>query len=108
MSLKIIRREKAKADVTELADYIAIDNLDAAERFIEAAESAFRFLSETPGAGATREYFTRELSGLRMWPIRGFEKHLVFYRETPEGLEIVRVIHGARDIPSLFEKESGS
>ena len=102
MTLRIIKRAKAKDDVIELADYIARDNLDAAEGFIKAAEAAFRFLAETPGAGASREYFMPDLEGLRMWPIRGYEKHLVFYRQIPEGLEIVRVIHAARDIEGLF------
>jgi len=55
----------------------------------------FRVPVETPGAGATREYFTPEFQGLRMWSFRGLDKHLLFYREIGEGLEIVRVIYGA-------------
>ncbi len=105
MSLRITKRAKAKQDLIELAEYIASDNIDAAERFIDAAEAAFNFLSETPGAGASREHFSPGLSGLRMWPIRRFEKHLIFYRQTPDGLDIVRVIHSARDIASLLEKD---
>ena len=37
-----------------------------------------------------------------MLPVRKFDNYLIFYRSTPEGLEIVRVVHGARDLPSLF------
>lgn len=51
MTLRIIKRARAKQDVIELADTIARDNLEAAERFIDAAEAAFRFLAETPAAG---------------------------------------------------------
>jgi toxin ParE1/3/4 len=40
-----------------------------------------------------------------MWPDRGFDKHLIFYRETDEGLEIVRILHTARDINALFGEE---
>jgi len=40
--------------------------------------------------------------GLRAWPIDGFRNHLVFYRPTDEGVDIVRVLHGARDIEALF------
>ena len=38
-----------------------------------------------------------------MWPIPKFANYLIFYRLTSEKVEIVvRVLHGARDIPSLF------
>ncbi len=65
-------RTRAKHDLIELADYIAQDSPEVAERFIDAAENTFDFLSNTPGAGSIREYFTQELRELRMWPIRGF------------------------------------
>lgn len=84
--MKVIKRERAKHDIIELADYIAKDNIDAAEQFIMAAEAAIRFLAGTPGAGALRDYHNPLLTGLRMWSIRNFEKHLIFYRETPGGL----------------------
>lgn len=105
MTPPVIKREQAKCDLIDLAAYIAQDSIDAAERFIDAAETAFKFLAETPGAGAPREYLTPALAGLRMWPIRGFEKHLIFYRQTSHGLEIVRVLHCARDIEGLFDEE---
>ncbi|MBI5094031.1 MAG: type II toxin-antitoxin system RelE/ParE family toxin [Candidatus Hydrogenedentes bacterium] len=105
MTLKLIKREIAKRDIIELADYIARDSLEAAEQFIVAVVAAFRFLTQTPGAGARRDYLDPSLTGLRIWPVRGFEKHLVFYRETVEGLEIVRVLHATRDIEALFRSE---
>ncbi len=105
MTLRIIKREKAKHDLIELADFIAHDNLDAAYRFITASENAFQLLSQTPGAGAPQDFRNPVLQGLRMWPIRGFEKHLVFYREIPDGLEIVRILHASRDIEALFTEE---
>jgi toxin ParE1/3/4 len=39
-----------------------------------------------------------------MFPMRGFSKHLIFYRPLSNGAEIVRVIHGARDLEGLFEE----
>ena len=41
------------------------------------------------------------LAGVRVWRVSGFEKHLIFYRPNPEGVEILDVIHGARDIEAL-------
>jgi len=98
-------RAQARLDLIDLADFIAQDNPEAAERFIDVAEDTFRFLSDTPGAGCIHQFFIEELRGVRMWPIRGFEKHLVFYREISNGVEIIRVIHGARDIPAIFEED---
>jgi toxin ParE1/3/4 len=50
-----------------------------------------------PVIGRTRE----ELShGLRSFP---FGRYVIFYRLNEYGVEIVRVLHGARNIPPLFE-----
>jgi len=37
--------------------------------------------------------------------LRGFPvgNYLVFYRPASDGIEIIRVLHGARDIPELFD-----
>jgi toxin ParE1/3/4 len=37
-----------------------------------------------------------------MWPIGGFEKYLIFYLPLPDGIDVIRVVHGARDIERLF------
>jgi plasmid stabilization system protein ParE len=42
-------------------------------------------------------------TGLRRWRVRGFENFMIFYHPLSNGIEIVRVLHGARDIESLFE-----
>jgi toxin ParE1/3/4 len=40
---------------------------------------------------------------LRRWPVKSFESWLIFYRARRDGVEIVQVMHGARDIESLLE-----
>jgi toxin ParE1/3/4 len=42
---------------------------------------------------------------LRIWRIDGFPNHLIFYRPIEGGIEIVRVLHGARDIDAVLESE---
>jgi plasmid stabilization system protein ParE len=39
------------------------------------------------------------LEGLRMFAVSDFEKHLVFYIERPGYIDVLRVLHGSRDIP---------
>lgn len=102
---KIFRRPQAARDLMEAADYIAErGSLDASDRFLAATESAFRKLAEMPGMGASRDYGP-QFPGLRMWPVPKFTKYLIFYTATDELLEIVRVLHGARNIPQTFNPQ---
>jgi toxin ParE1/3/4 len=45
------------------------------------------------------------LAGLRVGRVEGFEKHLIFYRPGDDGVEIIRVLHGARDIDSVLDED---
>ena len=58
------------------------------------------------GIGERRPTANPRLEGLRVWRIQGLEKHLIFYRTVPDGIEIVRVLHGARDLDRLLEAET--
>lgn len=107
MNRKIIRREKAKQDILELADYLAWESsLAVAERFVQSVEEAFRLIAEMPYIGRVYECNNPQLSHLRMWPVKGVEKHILFYRSAPDFVEIIRVIHSARDIPPILENDS--
>jgi toxin ParE1/3/4 len=52
-----------------------------------------------------REFQHPELVKVRSWPIPGFEKHVIFYRASPETVEVLRVIHAARDLAGIFGPE---
>jgi toxin ParE1/3/4 len=87
----------ARSDLDEIWLYIAQDNLDAADKFIHAIVSRFPKLAAMPLIGRQRE----ELSPrLRSFPVACY---VIFYRPMKSGIEIVRVLHGARDFPPLFE-----
>ena len=61
------------------------------------------FSCETaPAVGGPCSFRSPELRGLRKLPIAGFPKHLVFYRFDDEEVFVIRVVHGARDLESLF------
>ena len=80
------------------------DILDVAE-FIDATESAFQLLVNPPGVGVVREFSVETLKGIRTWPVRDFDKVLIFYLDIPEGIQVIRVLHRARDIPSVLSEE---
>ena len=71
--------------------------------FLEAVEKAYQFICEHPDAGSYGNYRTKALAGIRRWLVPGFENHLVFYRHIDDCVEVVRVLHGARDIEALFD-----
>lgn len=99
----VTRRPEVNRDLLEQADFIARQNLDAALRFLDSAEQTFRFLAESPDVGNPCNFSSPLAAGLLRWRIRGFEKHLIFYRITEEGIDVVRVLHGARDWETIFE-----
>ncbi len=92
------KSRRAEEDLSDIFAWIAQDNIEMAEQFLETAESTFQFIVRNPGIG--RERFN--YSGLRSWRVPNFENYLVFYRVQNEVLQIVRVLHGARDLEKEF------
>jgi toxin ParE1/3/4 len=102
MKRKIIKTPEARRDLIEIADYIARDSIDAALRFLDMADHEFAQLALMPGMGPCREFSSDRLGEVRSWPIKGFMNYLIFYRELPGAIEVLRVIHGARNIDEVF------
>ena len=103
--MRIIRSGKAVRDLVEHYAYIGLDSPDAAERFVTAAEQAFRDLAHMPDMGRHRQFPDAPLAGLRQWHVPGFRNYLIFYRPVEGGIEVLRVLHGARDIKRLFQED---
>ena len=94
---------EADRDLEEIATYIGQDNEAAANRFMSAAMSAFRILLATPNIGTRVESDDPRLAGLRRRLIPRHRNYLIFYRKTGDAIEIVRILHGARDIERIFK-----
>lgn len=105
MTAGTLIRPRAQADIDDTVEYLGQDNPDAARRFLTATEQTFQQLLVTPGLGQVREYLNPKLRGLRSWRIRRFERWLTFYRPTDDGIEVVRILHGARDLAPLLSEE---
>ena len=89
--------DAARSDLDEIWFYIAGDNPDAADKFIRALVSRFPLLASVPEMGRERnELAVRS----RSFPVGNY---VIFYRPMGNGVEIARVLHGARDLPPLFE-----
>lgn len=98
----VVMKPRADLDLDEQADYLARRNPQAARRFYDAAEKAFDLLAQMSELGSLCEFATLAAGGLRMWPIHGFENHIIFYRPSESGIQVVRVLHGARDLEAIF------
>lgn len=100
----IERTFRTENDLFEIASYIATDKPDAAIRFLDAAESTFKILASMPEMGRPRRFSNPKLSGIRSFRVDGFENFLIFYRPLSDGIEVIRVLHGARDLDTALEE----
>jgi plasmid stabilization system protein ParE len=93
--------EIARADVRNIAEYLANSNPVAAQQFAEEFILCVRQLSDFPFVGHNLRGLRADLSARAV--SRRFSKYLVIYRQIgPTELEIVRVVHGSRDLPHLL------
>lgn len=90
-------------DLEEIVEYIAQDNGVAAEAvrrdILDTAES----LADQPGLGIRPRFSAPRFAGVRYLPCEQYPNYLLFYRELGEEIEVLRIIHGARNLPALFE-----
>jgi toxin ParE1/3/4 len=96
---ELIFAVQANADLEEITDYISIDNTSAAERLFDRILKTCRLLAASPGLGRERK---------EIWPhIRSFAvaEYVIFYSPLPQGVLILRVIHGSRDFATEFNRQ---
>ena len=62
-----------------------------------------KHLAAAPGSGAPVAVTVPEIEGLRRWPVKGFENVLLFYFPLSNGVDLVRVLHGSRDLEWLLD-----
>lgn len=92
----IIRSPQAESDLIEIAVYIAQDNPKAASRWLDTIDEKLDMLSRQPLIGEIREEIARNL---RSFPVGNY---IIFYQPFDDGVKLVRVLHGARDLDQLF------
>ena len=92
----VTRSVEAEEDLISIWVYVAIDDPDAADRLLDRIDAACGQLAELPDMGTSYEEIR---PGLQLLPVRNY---LILYRRIESGIEIVRVIHGARQWQSLL------
>jgi plasmid stabilization system protein ParE len=89
----------ADFDLDDIWEYIAADNLGAADRWIEKLFDAFEALGQAPGMGHRREDLTSH--AVLFWPVGAY---LLIHRAQRPPIEIVAVTQGSRDIPAFLSR----
>lgn len=90
--------DEARADLDAIWFYVAErGGIETADRLIDAIIERFPLLASTPAMGFARENFA---PGLRSFPVGDY---LIFYRRASGRIDIVRVLHGSRDLPRFFQ-----
>jgi toxin ParE1/3/4 len=97
---RLVPRERAVQDAEEAVDhYLTEAGEGVALGFIDALEHAYRHVARYPATGSPRYAHELDLPDLRCWPLRRYP-FLVFYVEHSDHVDVWRVLHGKRDIPS--------
>jgi toxin ParE1/3/4 len=108
MTGRIIKSALALNDLEEQAEYIRLRSPRAALRFLDAAEALFRQLASMPGMGEPFESDNPLFQDLRCFPIPKFPSQIVYYKPLRDGIVVIRVLHGARDVDRIFGQEDSS
>jgi toxin ParE1/3/4 len=104
MALSIRRRPKARQDLLEIADWLdQQSSWLVAAQFLQAAEDTIECLAAQPTIAALWDTDLGHAEEIYVWPVRGFPNYLIFYRVQADVLEIVRVLHAARDLETAFD-----
>ena len=90
------RRLLAALDVLDIWDYIAEDDIAAADRWVDQLDTTLASLARQPLMGRARDELAE---GLRSLP---FRRYVIFYLPIDDGIDVVRVLHGARDIDAVM------
>ena len=95
----------ARFDLYEIGLYLSERDLEVSKRFNRAVDRTLEYLLESPESGERRNYSNPHYSNMRIWQVSGFSNYLIFYRVSKTDLSVVRVLHGARDYDTMFNKK---
>jgi toxin ParE1/3/4 len=101
-------RGRARQDLIDIFRYYAVQSgLETANRLLRQVEATFGRLAAEPALGTYYDADHPAFATVRFLTIPRFKKYLIFYRPVAEGIEVVRLLHGARDIAGILAEELG-
>ncbi len=100
-SRHVIRTPQANLDLIEIWEYIAEASEERADRVLDAIGERCLMLAGFPEAGRVRNDL---IVGLRSFAVGSYT---IFYQPIDDGIEVLRVLHGSRDVSSAFDEMIG-
>jgi toxin ParE1/3/4 len=94
---QLLKRPAASADLEDIWWYIAQDSPEAADRLLDRIQEKLLSLSQFPHMGASRDDLMPRLRSFSV------SNYLIFYFPLEDGIEVIRVLHGARDAEVIFQ-----
>jgi toxin ParE1/3/4 len=98
----VTKTAQAEADMEAIWLHIALDSPSAADWMLDAFAATAHTLADQPHLGRARFDLLADLApDLRSFPVKSY---ILFYRPVAPGIEIVRVLHSARDIKTVLNE----
>ena len=99
---RVVERPKARQELEDIAVFIGRRSPSAALRLLAAARKTFDALAAMPEMGAVWETENIRFQGLRHFPIVRYPSYVIFYRPLADGVEVLHVLRGTRDVQSIL------
>ena len=109
MTDPVTQRSRARLDLLEQFVYFGEEaGVAVAERYFAAVDESCRLLVKPSKSGTRSDSSVTRLEGMRRFPVRGFDNYLILKLPRRGGIDVIRVLHGARDIDNIFvDEENG-
>ena len=101
MAHQIRFREVALRDIDAITDYLEKIDPDLADRFEASVQEVAALALKYPGLGRTLEALPPSLREARFLIPRGFRNYVVYYLPVATGIDVLRIVHGARDLEQM-------
>jgi len=98
MKGQIRRTKQVWRDIIGIYSYIQERSPQSADKVFDAIERSIQSLLDAPGMGRLWNSRDRRLEGMRVTPVRPYRNYLIFFKAVPNGIEVYRVVHGAREL----------
>lgn len=96
---RVTRRPLAATDILDIWNYIADDSVEQADRWVDRLDEMLALIATQPLMGRARVELDAEVRSL------SFGRYVIFYVPINDGIDVLRVLHSARDIDAMFSDQ---
>jgi toxin ParE1/3/4 len=93
---RVTVRPQAELDILEIWEFIAGDSVSAADKWVDDLNDKMDLWATQPMMGRARDELSPGVRSL------SFGRYVVFFAPLADGIDVVRVLHGSRDIDNTF------